>query len=286
MRIAVIGANGMLGKDLQRVAERDGVAMAGYDLPEVDICAPSTFGSIAPADAVINCAAYTRVDDAETDRELAWAINADGAGNLARWCAEKGLPLVHVSTDYVFNGRKGSPYVEDDATDPLSYYGQSKLGGEVQVREAGGHACIARTQSLYGLAGRNFVKAILNQIHNGKTELKVVSDQVSSPTYTLHLAEALLRLAGARARGVVHVAAGGGCSWHAFACAIVERVAARVEVQPMSAASLSYPAPRPAYSILDTSRYRELTGAAMPGWEEGLDAYLAEEPLAAALRGG
>jgi len=284
MNLAVVGANGMLGQDLNRAAQVRGITMAGFDLPEIDLCRPDSLAVLPAVDAVINCAAYTRVDDAETDREPAWRINAEGAGNLARWCAAHAIPLIHISTDYVYNGRKGSPYVETDDTDPLSYYGQSKLGGEVEVQRAGGKTCIVRTQSLYGVGGRNFVKAILNQILKGRTELTVVSDQVSCPTYTLHLAEGLLNLIQAQATGVVHLAAAGGCSWHEFACAIVEEVGAAVDVKPMHASSLNYPAPRPAYSVLDTSRYQSLTHATMPTWRQGLQAYLEEEPMVVELK--
>ena len=136
------------------------------------------------------------------------------------------------------------------------------------------------TQSLYGLNGRNFIKAILGQIHKGNKELRVVNDQVSSPTYTRYLADALLRLSALRTTGIVHVACTGGCSWFEFAQAIVKSVGADVSILPRSTAELNYPAMRPAYSVLDTTRYRECTGHAMPTWQEGLAAYLAEEPLA------
>ncbi|HMP73264.1 MAG TPA: dTDP-4-dehydrorhamnose reductase [Kiritimatiellia bacterium] len=277
MKIAVVGANGMLGHDLKGAAAAREIMVAGYDLPEVDITRPETLSGIESADVVINCAAYTRVDDAETEKELAWKINAEGAGNLAAWCKERDIRLIHVSTDYVFDGGKGEPYHEEDKVNPISVYGASKLGGEEAVAQAGGRYLIARTQSLYGVNGRSFAKAILGQVDQGKTELKVVSDQVSSPTYTPHLAEALLLLAeNPEGEGIVHVASRDGCSWHRFAEAIVEEIKASVVVHAMSAAELKYPAPRPAYSILDTTRYRTLTGRAMPTWREGLRGYLKE----------
>ena len=275
----------MLGSDLlDAVLARDWSASV-LDLPEFDITRPDGLAERLPAaDVVINCAAYTRVDDAETDRETCGRINAEGAGHVAAACARRGLHLIHLSTDYVFDGRKGAPYVESDPVAPINYYGESKRKGEERVRAAGGGALIARTQSLFGLRGRNFVRAILGQLQQGKTTLRVVSDQVSAPTFTRHLAEALLDLAQAgRAEGVVHVAASGACSWWEFARAIVERIRPGVEVEPRQSSELNYPAPRPPYSVLDTTRLQGLIGRRLPTWRQGLADYLAEEPLAKQL---
>lgn len=283
MKIVYIGANGMLGRDVLDTAGKQHIEIAGLDLPAIDITDIERVRAALPAcDVVINGAAFTRVDDAEKEVELSRRINADGAGNVARVCAERGARLLHISTDYVFDGKKGSAYDESDPTNPLSVYGVTKWEGEVLVREAGGSSLIVRTQSLYGVNGRNFVKAIINQIRQGKNALRVVSDQVSSPTYTRHLADALLRLAGLDHTGIVHVASRGACSWHAFAVAIVKQLGRPdVVVQPMPAAELKYPAPRPAYSELSTKLYSSWTGHTMPSWEEGLRAYMSEEPLAA-----
>lgn len=271
----------MLGADLVRVGATRGVVCSVSDLPDFDICKKDSLARELPVcDAVLNCAAYTRVDDAEREHEAAMRINAEGAGYLAEACALRGLPLIHISTDYVFDGRKGAAYVESDPVAPLNYYGLTKLEGERAVQAAGGGATIVRTQSLYGVNGRNFVKAILNQIRQGNRALRVVNDQVSAPTYTAHLAEALFDLAALKPGGIVHVAAQGACSWFDFAREIVRRVGVPVEVLPRSTAELNYPALRPAYSVLDTSRFHALTGRAMPGWAEGLAAYLSEEPLA------
>ena len=275
----------MLGTDLADTCRRHGDVPVILDLPEVDICNPGNLGASMPScDCVINCAAFTRVDDAEKERDAARAINADGARNVALACREKGLRVIHISTDYIFNGKKGTSYVENDLPEPLNFYGVTKLEGERGVIAAGGRSLIVRTQSLYGLRGRNFIKAILGQIQKGKTTLTVVNDQTSSPTYTRHLADALLRLARTDATGIVNVAASGSCTWFDFARAIVARVRPSVTVTPMSASALNYPAPRPAFSVLDTSRYTQLTGHPMPGWEKGLEEYLAEEPLAAELK--
>ena len=281
MIIAIVGGRGMLGNDFKAVADAAGAKTLVLDLPDFDICKIETIEKALPAcDYVLNCAAFTRVDDAEKERELTLAINATGAGNLARVCAARRLPLLHISTDYVFDGRKGTPYVETDPTAPLNFYGVSKLRGEEAVQAAGGPFTIVRTQSLYGLHGRNFIKAILNQLQQGRRELRVVSDQVSSPTFTVHLAEALWALMQKQPGGLVNVAAAGHCSWHAFACAIVQEVGVQAEVLPRSTAELNYPALRPAFSVLDTARFTQITGHRMPDWRQGLKDYLRLEPLA------
>lgn len=286
MKLALIGGRGMLGSDLADAARARGHFVSILDVPECDITREDTLRPALPdAEVAINCAAYTRVDDAEHERDLCRAINADGAGNVARACAARGIYLIHISTDYVFDGEKRSAYVEEDSTRPINWYGQTKLDGERLVMESGARALIVRTQSLYGLRGRNFVKAILNQIQKGAAELRVVCDQVSSPTYTRHLAEILLDLAERRPEpGILHAAADGACSWWEFACAIVERTRPGVRVEKRVAEELKYPARRPPFSVLDTSKLRALLGRTLPHWSKGLEAYLAEEPLAAEVR--
>lgn len=287
MHVILIGGKGMLGSDLLDAAVRRGGVATVLDLPEFDITRAEGLASLLPAgDVVINCAAFTRVDDAEREREFCRSINAAGAGHVAQACAERGLPLLHISTDYVFDGRKGAPYVESDPVAPLNFYGATKREGEEQVLEAGGEAVVVRTQSLFGLRGRNFVRAILGQLQQGKIPLRVVADQVSAPTYTRHLAEALLDLAARRPpTGIVHMAASGACSWWEFAKAIVARVRPGVVVEQRTTAEMNYPAPRPPFSVLDTGRLYALIGRHLPDWQEGLDAYLAEEPLTAVVRG-
>ncbi|HEY8241255.1 MAG TPA: dTDP-4-dehydrorhamnose reductase [Kiritimatiellia bacterium] len=288
MKIALIGGKGMLGTDLADVCRKHGHEPLILDLPAVDITNRISITDAMPrCECAVNCAAYTRVDDAEKEREIAMAINADGAGNVALACRDRGVQLLHISTDYIFNGKKGTSYVEDDAPEPLNYYGLTKLRGEESVRAANPAALIVRTQSLYGLQGRNFIKAILGKMLQGQPTLNVVNDQVSSPTYTRHLAEALIRLAVLRRSGIVHAASRGQVSWFDFARAVVERVGAcpakgeaPVRVEPLTTAQLNFPALRPAHSVLDTSLYESWTANPMPTWQDGLDAYLAEEPLA------
>lgn len=255
-----------------------GFDMEGFDLPELDIRDFNSVRDTLPVcDWVVNCAAYTRVDDAERERQAAFAVNAEGALSVARVCARRGVRLLHISTDYIFDGRKGRPYVETDSPEPLGVYGASKLAGEKAVRAEGGRFLIVRTQSLFGKRGPNFVRAIVEKIQKGATPLRVVNDQVSSPTYTRHLADALTRLIKLDKQGVVHVSASGSCSWFDFARAIVARLRPSVEVVPISSQELGRPAPRPAYSVLDNSLYISWTGAPLPSWHEGLAAYIKEE---------
>lgn len=276
MKLVVVGAKGMLGTDLLQAAA--GFDVQGFDLPEIDIARRESVASVLPeADWVVNCAAYTRVDDAEKNRDAAFLVNATGAGHLASVCAERRTPLLHISTDYVFDGAATRPYVEEDATNPLGVYGASKLAGEQAVIAAGGPHLILRAQSLFGRNGQSFIRTIVRLLREGRTPLRVVKDQVSSPTYTLHLADAILRLIRAGKNGIVHVASSGQCSWFEFACAIARRVKPGAEVVPITAAEFRAPARRPGYSVLNTGRYRQWTGHTMPSWEEGMAAYLEAE---------
>jgi len=283
MKIATTGASGMLGQDLRVCAQGAGYDVLPLTRAELDVSSPTLRADELPVcDWVINCAAYTRVDDAESDKASAYAINADGAGRLARCCAERGIRLIHLSTDYVFDGRKGSSYVETDPVSPLNVYGASKRAGELHVMESGADATIVRVQSLFGLNGRNFVKAILNQLRKGNRTLRVVDDQISAPTYTVHLAQALMALILRPSRGIFHLAAQGQCTWFDFARTIVRHTGLDAAVEPKSTAELNYPALRPAYSVLDSAKFSALTGHRMTSWEQGLSDYLKIEPLATA----
>ncbi|NCC53268.1 MAG: dTDP-4-dehydrorhamnose reductase, partial [Spartobacteria bacterium] len=218
MQVVIVGANGMLGTDLMSVCRAHDVAVRGVDLPEVDI---TTYSGVAdhmpPADCIINCAAFTNVDGAEEQAKAAFAVNAEGPGHLAAYCHRKHIKLIHISTDYVFDGKKGRSYTEWNEPNPISVYGASKLAGEKAIRAEGCDYFIVRTQSLFGLHGHNFVKAILKRVRAGNKELRVVNDQVSSPTYTPHLAEALLQLLPLDKTGIIHLSARGACSWFEFA---------------------------------------------------------------------
>jgi dTDP-4-dehydrorhamnose reductase len=214
---------------------------------------------------VINCAAYTNVDGAESDSEAAHAVNADGARNVAEAAAR----VVYVSTDYVFDGSKGEPYVESDPTGPLQEYGHSKLAGERATAAANEDHLVVRSSWLFGAGGRNFVETML-ALGRERDELLVVDDQVGSPTFTGHLAEALVALAEGGERGVLHVAGAGSCSWYAFARAIFERARLEAAVRPCATDEFPRPARRPAFSVLTSERGAPV----LPAWEDGLDAYL------------
>jgi dTDP-4-dehydrorhamnose reductase len=252
----------MLGRDVVGVAGDDAVVLAHTDL---DVADAAAVRDALHGATVINCAAYTDVDGAESDPASAHAINAQGARNVAG-AAQR---VVYVSTDYVFDGTKHAPYVESDPTAPLQEYGRSKLAGERATAEANPNHLIVRSSWLFGAGGRNFVESML-ALGRERDELRVVDDQVGCPTFTGHLAEALVSLARTGERGVLHVAGAGSCSWFEFAREIFERAAVDCHVLPCTTEEFPRPARRPAYSVLSSER----GGPALPAWQDGLDAYL------------
>ena len=257
----------MLGRDVMRAAP-DAIGMTREELDVTDAEAVRAALADVRPDAIVNCAAYTNVDGAEADEETATRVNgstalADAAGDAV---------LVYPSTDYVFDGRKREPYVESDPVAPATAYGRSKLAGEEATARAPSHV-IVRTAWLFGVAGKNFVETMLGL----DGELKVVDDQVGSPTYTGHLAEALVDLASGRLTGVVHVAGSGQCSWYAFAGEIFRRAGKDVDLRPCTTEEFPRPAPRPAYSVLESERP---DAPRLPDWREGLSAYLSERAVA------
>lgn len=231
---------------------------------------------------VVNCAAHTKVDACETEVERAFAINGEGAGNAAAAAESAGARFIHVSTDYVFDGTSREPYREDAATAPLSVYGQSKLDGERRALEYD-RALVVRTSWLFGPGGPNFVATLVGLMEAGKVPLRVVDDQVGCPTYTPFLAKALLDLAASRARlganGVVHYRNREPVSWYAFATEIARLWSARsgvpVEVNPVTTAEFPRPAPRPAWSVLDVTRFEEIARRPVEPWRQGLAELLA-----------
>jgi dTDP-4-dehydrorhamnose reductase len=277
MRLLVTGAAGMLGTDVAAAAERAGHevhALARADLDVLDAPAVRTAVAAARPDAIVNCAAYTDVDGAEADEAAATALNGDAAGHVAAAARAAGAFAVHISSDYVFDGRATRPYLESSPTAPLGAYGRSKLAGERAVAAAapGGGYAIVRTAWLFGAHGGNFVATML-RLARERDELTVVDDQVGCPTFTGHLARALVALAEARAPGIHHVAGGGACSWHDLAAAAFAARGLDVEVARGRTADLGRPAPRPAYSVLRTER---ADTPVLPPWQDGLHAYLEE----------
>ena len=274
MKWLITGAGGMLGTDLQdELAARDEsvVALSRAELDVTDSRLVNAAVREHAPDVIINCAAYTKVDLAETEEAVANAINGSAVELLAAAANEGGALLVQVSTDFVFDGAKDAPYEVTDPTNPLSAYGRSKFLGEIAASHAERH-CIVRTSWLFGVHGPNFVEAIRNQIRKGTNPLRVVSDQRGRPTYTPHLARAIVRLATQGVQGIVHYADADECSWFDFACAIAG--GSGTEVVPVTTEEFPRPAKRPPYSVLSTERYERLTGVTPESWREGLREYL------------
>lgn len=275
MRILVTGAGGMLGLDVCAAA-----ADAGYDvhgLPRADLditdsAAVDAAVSRLRPDTIVNCAAWTDVDGAESAYDAALEVNGAGAGFVARAAAACGAWVVHVSSDYVFGGQAESPYVESDATGPLSGYGRSKLAGEQAVAsEAAESHTIVRSSWLFGTDGKCFPKTIL-RLAAERDSISVVDDQLGCPTFTVHLASAIVRLCELRMPGVVHVAGAGECTWCGFARAIVAAAGLDCEVLPGRTSDLERPAPRPAYSVMRTERGDRVPE--LPDWHDGLAGFM------------
>ncbi|MBT0663184.1 dTDP-4-dehydrorhamnose reductase [Geobacter pelophilus] len=270
--ILVVGANGMLGHDLMQ--ELNG-AVQGVDLPDIDI---TSFESVLEVvertkpRIVVNAAAYTDVDGCESNSELAMQVNGEGVAFLAMASRTVGAKLVQVSTDYVFDGGKGSPYLEDDAPGPLSVYGESKLAGEMNAKFNPDHL-IVRTQWLYGVHGKNFVETML-RLAGEKNELAVVVDQIGSPTWTVDLARAIRELVEHDCTGIYHAANSGFCSWNDFAGAIFEESGLSIRLNPLTTEQLNRPARRPLYSTLDCSKLAADAGFVPQPWREALKQYL------------
>jgi dTDP-4-dehydrorhamnose reductase len=271
----------MLGLDVLRAGERAGHELVGVDLPELDITDPKAvedaFARIRP-EAVLNCAAWTDVDGAESHSEQARAVNADGARNLALAAAWERVPLLHVSTDYVFSGEAflddaGAPraYVESDPTGPRSVYGQTKLAGEREVLAASPRHAVVRSAWLFGIGGCNFADTML-RLAGEREAVQVVTDQVGCPTWTGHLAPALLGLLEREVAGLVHLAGAGHISWNGFTAEIFRQAEVACRVEEATSEQMARPAPRPAWSVLESEREDVLP---LPPWQDGLAGYLA-----------
>lgn len=284
-RWLIFGGGGMLATDLCDELdgrEEDFVVSSQADLDITDAAAVLAAVRDVKPTIIVNCAAYTAVDAAEKDEAIANAVNGSAVEFLAEAANDVDAVLTHISTDFVFDGSKRTPYEVNDPTSPLSAYGRSKLLGEFAASRARKNV-VVRTAWLFGVHGNNFVEAIRNQVRKGTNPLRVVNDQRGRPTYTPHLANALIRLSSiavddAGACGVVHYADEGECTWFDFASAIVEELGAHTEVLPVSTAEFPRPAVRPAYSVLSTERYERLTGVKPESWRDGLREYFARRP--------
>lgn len=272
-RPLVMGHKGMLGSQLYLILRKLYPQTIGLDIEEIDIADQKQVEDVLShfrPDVIINCAAYTRVDDCESNQELAFRVNGEGPRYLAQVAARLNARLVHMSTDYIFDGKKGSPYLEEDQPRPISVYGESKLRGDEAVRETLNDYLIVRTSWLFGVKGPNFVYAILSQAREGKT-LKVVNDQVGSPTYAVDLARTIVKLLELNCQGIINFCNYGYCSWFDFARAILRlKGMSQVEVQPITSQQLNCPARRPRFSVLSLSRIKSVLGAYPRPWEAAL----------------
>lgn len=289
VKVALIGAGGMLAQAVKRTLPEHWPVF-GFDLPEFDLCNRQQVLQICSElrpELIINCAAYTQVDRCESEEDLATRVNGDGPGFLALAAKALDCPLVHISTDYVFAGDGEKPYSETDILSPLSAYGRSKLKGEQAIVDSGlSRYYIVRTSWLYGPGGPNFVETVL-RLAAERDELRIVADQVGSPTFTYDLAQAIVNLVGSSpatspgaAYGIYHFSDSGSCSWFDFADEIV-RQAKDIGVDlkcdrvvPIATEDYPLPAPRPKFSVFAKNKYRQATGAVEPDWKQSLSTYL------------
>jgi dTDP-4-dehydrorhamnose reductase len=275
VKVLVTGAAGMLGRDVMLAAGNAGHDIVGFGRSELDVTDAAGLEKkfdLERPDVVINCSAWTDVDGAESAEEDAFAVNGSGAGNVAAAAAKVGASVVYVSTDYVFDGAKGSPYVESDQPAPLSAYGRTKLAGEEATAAANKRHFIVRSAGLFGVGGSNFVATML-RLAADHGEVLVVRDQVGSPTYTWHLAYGIVRLIEGIEFGLHHMAAAGKCSWYEFAREIFEQAKVECKVLSGTTEMLGRPAPRPAFSALTSQREHAIR---LPSWHDGLAGYLAQ----------
>lgn len=284
MKILVTGGSGQLGHEVLKLLRGTAHEVIAPARAELDLLAPESIGAVIAQqrpDQVINCAAYTAVDRAESESQAAFTVNRDAAGALATAVAATGGRMLQVSTDFVFDGKQTRPYREEDTTAPLGVYGSSKLAGEQAVLAALPRAVVLRTAWVYGAHGHNFVKTMLRVAGEGKP-LRVVNDQVGTPTWAADIARVILRLIDTDASGVLHYTNAGQTSWHGFAAAILEEAQAlgfpvlTRAAEPIPTSGYPTPAQRPAWSVLDTGRIERLLSLDIPYWRDSLVLMLKE----------
>jgi dTDP-4-dehydrorhamnose reductase len=277
LNILVTGAHGQLGSEINEIhSQYPNYNFCFTDVDSLDITDEQKltdfFDSFKPQ-IVINCAAYTAVDKAEEDRHMADLVNVTASGNLARQCNLSDALLIHISTDYVFNGKSFTPYKETDQTDPVSYYGKSKLDGEKAIAALTRRSIIIRTSWLYSYYGKNFVKTMLKLAHE-RGELRVIADQIGSPTYASDLAKLILDIIPQRQKiqsnEIFHFANEGVISWYDFAVAIVELSGLKCKVVPIETKDYPTPASRPAYSVMNKNKIKSTFGLEIPYWRNSL----------------
>jgi len=272
MKVLVTGAGGLLAHAVLPALVAAGHEARGLRSADLNVVRLDDFRAAAKAyrpDWIFHFAARTQVDDLQADPAEAFLVNGLGARNAALAAADCGAALLAISSDYVFDGRVATPYREYDAANPISVYGASKWAGEQAIREVGGRFVIVRTAWLFGAGGRNFVDNILRKARAGEP-LRVVGDQRGSPTHAPDLAKGLVRLAGRAAYGTFHAVCSGAASWYELAQAALQESGLSVGIERIESAALALPAPRPAYSVLDTSWFTHVTGEALPDWRDAL----------------
>ncbi len=275
MKAMIFGASGLLGKALMREWSRDEVV--GLSSRDADIRDPARLGEVvanARPDWIVLAAAYTDVDGCESHPDLAFAVNRDGAVNVAQAAKKAGAKLLFLSSDYVFDGKRTSPYETAEVRNPQSVYGRSKAEAEVRLLEVQPECCIARTSWLFGTGGKCFPDTIL-KLAASRPMLDVVNDQRGCPTYSVDLARAIIGLCRNQASGIVHVTNAGDCSWFEFAREIVKGAGLPTQVRPVSSQQMARPAPRPGYSVLSAKSLQQ-HGITMPAWQDALGRYLQE----------
>lgn len=289
MRVAVIGNKGMLARDLTTQLDEEGISHWGADLPELDITRGDKVHQeveASGATVVINCAAYTAVDKAESQPDVAFAVNRDGVRNLALACKDLNIPLIHISTDYVFDGGLRRPYLEEDLPCPLGVYGESKWGGEKELRAIHGKHVIVRSSWLFGASGQSFVKTIL-RLAQERDELRVVNDQYGCPTWSADLSDGLIRIAKAveksgeldRVWGTYHYCGVGETTWWGFASEIIACAKGLFPLRtgsviPIATADFPTLAKRPSWSVLDCTKIEKTFGILRRPWQTGLSAVI------------
>ena len=279
MRVTIFGASGLLGKELMR--EWSGDSVSGLSSRDADICDAKRVRQVVQEtrpEWIVLAAAYTDVDGCEKNPDLAFAVNRDGAVNVATAAREFGARLLFLSSDYVFDGKKTTPYETGDARNPQSVYGRTKAEAEIKLLELMPDCCIARTSWLFGTGGKCFPDTIL-KLAASRPALDVVDDQRGCPTYAVDLAQAITQLCRKNAGGIVHVTNAGDCTWFEFAREIVQSAGLATTVRPVSSQQMARPAPRPTYSVLSPTRLQAL-GIEMPSWRDALRRYLEQRQLA------
>ena len=273
-RVAILGGKGMLGSDLALAARRQGVAPVVLDLPQFDITNPEHLErAVACADVIVNCAAYTNVDGAESEAELAHRVNAEAVGRLGALAQNTDKWILHISTDFVFDGRSGKPYVETDLASPINKYGKTKLEGERLLAASGCRHCIMRVEWTYGSAGDNFVAKLLRRAEAGQ-EVRVVDDQIGSPTATTEVAGTICELLRKRPEGTFHFASSGYVSRHEMSKFVFDKLSMDVDPLACKTRDFSSPATRPLNSRFDCSKIAALLDGAIEPWQAPLERFL------------